>query len=168
MKKLKLISLLSLVVFALPLALFAQVEEDHRLNEFVGEYTYSVSIDQPGIKSFSFGKAKIQLTENNTINSEFSNHDIEFVIEYNPPKKIYFFTYVFKQSEFNRNTKEPLLSINKVELVYSEDTGYMGKETNEEKDWNIEVTIKVEESKIDCKVRLLIEKKTFEHNVSLF
>lgn len=167
-KKLISTSIVSLLVFVFPFALFAQVEEVNRLNDFVGDYTYSVLIEQPGIKSIKFGKAKIQLTDTNAINSEFANHKIEFVIEYSPEKNSYLFTYIFKEYSFINSTTKTLLSIDKVELVYTEDEGYTCKENDEEKNWNLEVTIKVEEDKFTCNINSTFEENTFKHILNLW
>ena len=169
MKKLISISIISyvLLVFAFPMDLSAQDEENNRLNEFVGKYTYSVIIQQPGHTSASFGKVEIQLIDPDTINSEFSNHDIEFVLAYSPTKKIYSFTYAFKLNEFNQ-TPITLFSVKDVELVYSEEEGYTFRETNEEENSYLEVTIKVEEDRVKCQIKSTVKKKTFEHSMNFF
>ena len=169
MKKLISISIISyvLLVFAFPMDLSAQDEENNRLNEFVGKYTYSVIIQQPGYTSGSFGKVEIQLIDPDTINSEFSNHDIEFVLAYSPTKKIYSFTYAFKLNEFNQ-TPITLFSVKDVELVYSEEEGYTFRETvafNEEENSHLEVTIKAEEDKVECQIKSTVKKETFEHSL---
>ena len=46
----------SLVVSTCPLAILARAEDAHHLNEFVGEWTCSLSVNQPGIKMFAFDK----------------------------------------------------------------------------------------------------------------
>ena len=159
--------ILCLLTGATSFQLSAQDEENHRLKEFVGEYTHSISVKQPGVNSFLFGKAKIQLIDPNTINAEFSAHDIEFVIEYNPSEKVYLFTYVLKQSGVIGNT-EPLFSLNKIELVYSEEAGYTHKETHEEEEWTLEVTIKTEDDNVNCAIKSIFEGKTFEHGLNFW
>jgi hypothetical protein len=169
MKKLISISIISyvLLVFAFPMDLSAQDEENNRLNEFVGKYTYSVVIEQPGVKSVSFGKVEIQLIDPDTINSEFSNHDIEFVLAYSPTKKIYSFTYAFKMKEFNKPPIS-LFSVKDIELVYSEEEGYTFRETNEEENSYLEVTIKIGEDKVKCRIKSTVKKETFEHSLNFF
>jgi len=159
--------ILCLLTGAASFQLSAQDEENNHLKDFVGEYIHSISVKQPGVNSFLFGKAKIQLIDPNTINAEFSDHDIEFVIEYNPSKKVYLFTYVFKQSGVTRTT-EPLFSVNKIELVYSEEAGYTHSETKEEEEWTLEVTIKTEEDNVKCDIKSIFEGKTFEHGLNLW
>jgi len=152
----------SLVVSTCPLATLARAGEVHHLNEFVGDWTYSVYVKQPGITSMSFGKANIKLTDPNTISSKFGSHDIDFILEYSPSKKNYLLTYSFKQQGYAK----PLLSVDKIELIYSEEGGYTGRETNEEEKWNLEVTIKPGEGKFDCNILSTVGGQTFEHNLN--
>ncbi len=154
----------SFVVSTCPLAILAQAEEIHHLNEFVGDWTYSVYVKQPGITSMSFGKAKIKLIDSNTISSKFGSHDMAFILEYVPSKKNYLLTYSFKK----RGVAKPLLSFDKIELIYSEEAGYTGRETNEKEKWNLEVTIKTGEGKFDCDILSTVRGKTFEHNLNCF
>lgn len=160
----KILIFLFVFLVVCPLAILARAEEAHHLNDFVGDWTYSVYVKQPGITSMSFGKAKIELTDPNTISSEFGSHDIDFILEYSPSKKNYLLTYSFKQQGYAK----PLLSADKIELIYSEETGYTGRETNEEEKWNLEVTIKVGEGKFDCDILSTVGGQTFEHKLGCF
>jgi hypothetical protein len=160
--KISIFLFVSLMVGSCSLAILARAGEVHHLNNFVGDWTYSVLIKQPGITSMNFGKANIKLTDPNIISSKFGNHDVKFILEYNPSKKNYLITYSFK----NRGDAKPLLSLDEIALTYSEEAGYTGRETNEEEKWNLEVTIKTGEGKFDCKILSTIKGKTFEHNLS--
>ncbi len=163
MKKRILIFLLAgLVATICSSAILAQEEEVHNLNDFVGDWTYSVYIKQPGITSMNFGKANIKLTDPNTISSKFGSHDIDFILEYSPSKKNYMLTYSFEQQGYAK----PLLSVDKIDLNYSEEAGYTGRESNEEEKWNLEVTIKPGEGKFDCNILSTVGGKTFEHKLS--
>ncbi len=154
----------SLVVSTCPLAILARAEEAHQLNEFVGEWTCSLSVRQPGIEMFYFDEVKIKLTDSNTISSEFRSHDINFVLEYSPSQKNYLLTYSFKQL----GVAKPLLSLEKIELIYSEEEGYTGRETNEEEKWNLVVTIKIGEGKFNCDMLKTIGGQTIEHKLKCF
>ena len=116
-RKILIFLFVSLVVSTCPLAILARAEEVHHLNEFVGEWTYSVLVKQPGIKMMMvLGKVEIKLTDSNTISSEFGNHDINFILEYSPSQKNYLLTYSFKKQGYAK----PLISLDKMELIYSE------------------------------------------------
>lgn len=153
-----------LVVSTCSLAVLARAEEVHYLNEFVGDWTYSVYIKQPGITNMSFGKVKTKLTDPNTMSSKFGSHDIDFILEYSPSKKNYMLTYSFKQ----QGVAKPLFSVDKIELIYSEEAGFTGRETNEEEKWNLEITIKTGEGKFDCDILSTVKGKTFEHQLNCF
>ena len=159
------ISFFSIFIFACPITLAAQDEELHQLDELLGEYTYSLIYEQPGGKSMNFGKAKIQWLDSTTINTEFSNHDITFVIEYNSAKKVYLFTYeVYRFDPMGRSESEaPLFSIKEINLDHAKETGYTHHETDEEKDWVLDVIIEMQDGKIKCGIKSMFEGKKFEH-----
>jgi hypothetical protein len=161
-RKILIFLLVGLVVITCSLAILARAGDAHHLNDFVGDWTYSVYIKQPGITSMNFGKANIKLTDPNTISSKFGSHDIDFILEYSPSKKNYMLTYSFKQQGYAK----PLLSVDKMDLIYSEEAGYTGKEANEEEKWNLEVTIKPGEGKFDCNILSTVKGKSFEHKLS--
>ena len=160
--KISMFLFVSFVVSTCPLAILARAEEVHHLNEFVGDWTYSVYIKQPGITSMSFGKATIKLTDPNTISSKFGSHNIDFILEYSPSKKNYLLTYSFNHHGYAKH----LLSVDKIKLIFSEEAGYTGRETNEEEKWNLEVTIKTGEGKFDCDILSTVKGETFEHNLN--
>ena len=157
--------IVALALFLWPLAIHAQVNDENNLGELVGEYTYSITLEQPGINTTCLGIAKVVWINNNTIRSEFSNHQIDFVIEYDPFDKVYLLTYVLHPSEdiCASRTGYPLLTIQEAELSYSEGAGYSYMEVDRDRGWMMEVRILVEDAQFFCRVNIQAGGEKCEH-----
>jgi hypothetical protein len=154
-----------LALFVWPLAIPAQVNDVNHLGELVGEYNYSITLDQPGVNTICQGKAKIFWINNNTIRSEFSNHQIDFVMEYDPYDKVYLLTYVLHPSEdiCASSSGGPLLAIQEAELSYTEGVGYSYTEVDRDRDWTMDVRILVQEAQFFCRVNIQAGGDKCEH-----
>lgn len=158
-------SLFILVLGSCNFLLFAQVEDSGHLSELIGEYTYSITLEQPGMESKCLGNAKITWISNHAIGSEFSDHDIDFVIEYNPDDNLYLLTYVLHPSENLCATTHdhPLFLIHDAEMEYIEGVGYSYVKIDREKNWNLDVKILVKESRFQCLIHTIAGDKECKH-----
>lgn len=158
-------SLFILVAIAGQYSLVAQVDETNNLSELIGEYTYSITLEQPGVQSKCTGIARVIWINNHTIRSEFSDHDVDFVMEYDPYDKVYLLTYVLQPSEAicASRTDRPIFSIHQAELSYVQGLGYSYAESDPDGNWNLDVTIRVEEDQFLCHIRIISEGEKCEH-----
>lgn len=140
--------------------LFAQAEKAHNLDEFVGEYIHLIIVEQPDFQGFLIGKAEFELTDANTINGEFKDHNIEFAIEYNPKKNNYLFNY--KMYRRNSKTTDPSFSINGYEMDYTEEDGYLINIVDDENNWRLAVEIIVEDEGFKCQINSVINDMVFK------
>jgi hypothetical protein len=145
-------SLFFLVIVACHSPLSAQDEDTGHLNELIGEYTYSITLEQPGVESKCLGEAKVVWISNQAIRSEFSDHDIDFVIEYNPYDNNYLLTYVLHPSKdiCPAISDHPLFLIHEAEMEYIQGVGYSYTEHDQERNWNLDIKILVEETRFQC------------------
>lgn len=158
-------SLIILVILTGQYPLISQVDETNNLSELIGEYTYSITLEQPGVQSKCSGLAKVVWINNNTIRSEFSDHDADFVIEYDPLDKIYLLTYVLQPSEeiCASITDRPIFSIHQAELQYTPGLGYSYTGSDPESNWNLDVKIRVEEDQFLCLIKVFAGGEKCEH-----
>ena len=157
--------IVTLVLFAWSSSLTAQLSDANKLGELIGEYNYSITLDQPGVNTTCQGIAKVVWINNNTIRSEFSDHNIDFVIEYDPYDQVYLLTYVLRPSEdiCASSSDYPLLTILEAELSYTEGVGYIYTEVDRQRDWNMDVRIMVEDLQFYCRVNIIAGGKKCEH-----
>ena len=147
---------------SIPDSSITQNKETEILNQFIGDWFLLTSIDQPGLKSFNMDNVSISFQGPQTIVTKFKNHNMKFVLDYKSYSEQYFFTYSFTQMM----AKEPLFSLNEIPLDYTEEDGFKGKITTEKENITLDIKIKKEGEKINCRIEAQEgSENTFLHNL---